>query len=493
MRRLFENRAVFASVLAVILHGCVSNRPSRDPRAASLTSKNVGKSPSKQQNPSSLPVAANTRVLPDGVCPEGSEFQSSPRSCVTRGGFILGPFPIELQELCRELFPSEAGTCVQKQDWPVEFLAKFSEVLKEQCPAGTEQMPIAGCLSSGMVYGPFTLAQVGACRRKLPSHAEYQCEQMAWSEELFKSLIEPAGEEITVLNVPPPAVETKAETSEAKPDDKKPEVLTEQDDDKKTADKKTADKKTDDKKTAEGKAESKKSVADKSSAVAETKPVNTSQEMNERAVQAPTYCIYSWDERPGTADFTTQNRRLQSLRQSATYYLDRKESESLLRKKEFQNMDTCTRARFLKKCFQRVILESDSPAAQAFRAWSLGRVRPVEAHMAFVMKETRLGLWPDDCWNGRCKGVGIAKVAQARTPAGRMVIGTDPLWHGITHNIMTNLKFSLRNIAEKTKSGATDLYALAYLYNGKLRTQERYALDVDRYYKELLSCNLDER
>ena len=58
---------------------------------------------------------------------------------------------------------------------------------------------------------------------------------------------------------------------------------------------------------------------------------------------------------------------------------------------------------------------------------------------------------------------------------------------------MTNLEFSLRNIADKTNAGATDLYALAFLFNGKARTQERYALDVDRYYKELLACNLDER
>jgi hypothetical protein len=417
----------------------------------------------------------------EGVCPEGAEFQKSPRSCVTRGGFILGPFPIELQELCRDLFPSEASICVQKQDWPVEFLSKFAEVLKNQCPIGTVQMPIAGCLSSGMVYGPFTLAQVGACRRKLPSHSEYQCDQMAWSEELFKSLLNPAGDEIKVVNVAPEKADTKQEKIEVKTDDKKPAAV---------------DLTEENKKAAEGKDESKKTAVEKSAAAAEKLPGlpgNAAQEISERALKAPTYCIYSWDERPGTADFTTQNRRLQSLRKSATYFVDRRESESLLRSKEFQNMDTCSRARFLKKCFQRVILESDSPAAQAFRAWSLGRVRPVEAHMAFVMKETRLGLWPDDCWNGRCKGVGIAKVATARTPAGRTVFDTDPLWHGITHNIMTNLEFSLRNIADKTNAGATDLYALAFLFNGKARTQERYALDVDRYYKELLACNLDER
>ncbi|MEY3903696.1 MAG: hypothetical protein RL189_3002 [Pseudomonadota bacterium] len=467
MRLCFGNSAFFASFLALILSGCVSVRPVWRKQEATQASSEDSKLNPTKKDPTSSPLGSVSKNETEGVCPEGAEFQKSPRSCVTRSGFILGPFPIELQELCRELFPSEAGTCVQKQDWPVEFLSKFAEVLKSQCPAGTVQMPTAGCLSSGVVYGPFTLAQVGACRRKLPSHVEYQCDQMAWSEELFMSLTEAASEEIKVVKVSPAAVEAQPNTTESKNDDGKSPTVPEPEKNKKTV--------------------------PPAAEIKIPKPAKPSKEASERAVEAPTYCIYSWDERPGTADFTTQNKRLQSLRRSANYFVDRKEAESLLRSREFQNMDTCSRARFLKRCFQRVILESDSPAAQAFRAWSLGRVRPVEAHMAFVMKETRLGLWPDDCWNGRCKGVGIAKVASARTPAGRTVFETDPLWHGITHNIMTNLEFSLRNIADKTNGGATDLYALAFLYNGKARTQERYALDVDRYYKELLACNLDER
>jgi len=113
--------------------------------------------------------------------------------------------------------------------------------------------------------------------------------------------------------------------------------------------------------------------------------------------------------------------------------------------------------------------------------------------MAFVMKESRLGLWGDQCWKGKCNGVGIAKVTKARTPAGRWIHADDPLWKGIAHNIITNLDFSLRLLAESTVAGPTDLYSLAYVYNGKPGTQERYALDIDRYYKELLACQLDER
>jgi len=230
------------------------------------------------------------------------------------------------------------------------------------------------------------------------------------------------------------------------------------------------------------------------SATQESAPSKLAEKEQDQAhIKAPTYCIYSWDERPGTADFSTRNQRLASMSFPLIYPLDREEKDALVSNRDYHNMDVCTRARFLKRCFQKVILDSDSPAAQIFKAWALGRVRPVEAHMAFVMKETRLGLWPDQCWKGKCTGVGIARVRGARTPAGRFLPVNDPMWQGITHNIATNLEFSLRLIAEKTKEGPIDLHSLAYLYHENPRTRERYAMDVDKYYRELTGCSLDER
>lgn len=422
-----------------------------------------------------------------GVCPSGSEFSSQLRSCVTRGGFVLGPFPIELQELCRENFPNDAGTCVQRQDWPVEFFTKLSSAFKDGCAPGTQPMPVAGCLSSGSVYGPFTLQQVMSCRAKMPAADQSQCDQLVWSEDVFnrvQQFVESQKPALVISETQKPAgvIDEVQKPSTVPLDSQKPALIKIDPVQSSTPSPGSIEQKSPQTTKTPG---TEKKLSEKLS-------VKPSDEPQVELPKVPTYCIYSWDERPGTADFSTRNQRFVSLGQSTSYWIDRDESDSLLRSREFQNFDMCSRARFLKKCFQRVILESDSPAAQTFRAWSLGRVRPIEAHMAFVMKESRLGLWPDQCWKGQCKGIGIAKVTRARTTSGRLLAPSDSMWNGITHNIITNLDFSLRQIAEKTTSGPTDLYALAFLYRGKSRMQERYAMDVDRYYKELIACQLDE-
>lgn len=502
----------------VVLYGCVSKKVSSSKEQA-----DTGKTSAADRKPTD-----SLEKSEPGACPEDSVFVAKPRTCVSRGGVVLGPFPLELQELCRELFPSDAGTCVQRQDWPLEFFDKLKEKYADGCPPGTKTMPGGSCLSSGVVYGPFTIDQVDACRAKLSHTDQSQCLQLSWPIDLFERV----QNELSERRKFAPA-ETKAEQKKAAS---------------------AGDGKLDQTKNIAGKNDSQADVRkiisidepEISSGVGGNsrspkedrvsprksneapKPVPTvvgaptakpdprktliripeptptparelpeakkaRSEQQETVNKAPTYCIFSWDERPGTADFSTRNERLASLSRPLSYPLDRSESASLLKVSEFQAMDMCTRARFLKKCFQRVILESDTPAAQSFRAWSLGRVRPVEAHMAFVMKESRLGLWGDQCWKGKCNGVGIAKVTKARTPAGRWIHADDPLWKGIAHNIITNLDFSLRLLAESTVAGPTDLYSLAYVYNGKPGTQERYALDIDRYYKELLACQLDER
>ena len=211
----------------------------------------------------------------------------------------------------------------------------------------------------------------------------------------------------------------------------------------------------------------------------------------EEAPKAPTFCVYSWDEVPGTADFTTVDLRSKSLRMTQNYPLDRTQESTLLGSRDFQSLDMCGRARFLKGCFQKVVFDNNSPAAQTFKAWALGRVRPLEAHMAFVMNQTRLGLWHDECWRGRCKGIGISRVTSARTVTGKRVANEDIVWRGITHNIVTNLRFGLRQIAAKAAQGPSDLYQLAYSFNGSPGNQERFAQDVDKYYRQLVACQLD--
>lgn len=480
----------FVSVL-----GCVSGKKTKTVKVPEIRNETAPKSASALDQPA--------------VCPEGSVFYRNPRRCVSGGGLVLGPFPLELQEQCRTAFPAQAATCVQKQDWPAEFLIRLASAYKDGCPAGTTPMAGGTCESSGSVYGPFTLQQVVDCRSKLSQSDSSPCDKLVWSVELFNRVDqEPEKKRIYIVD------DVAMQGGQVKDTDDSVNRRTGQEAegqgagaDPVGADKRDAaafNKNRKSKKDSESpKSDSKKNnpelivipPADSGSqGLSETQvQVTTAREQEQSYIKAPTYCIYSWQEQPGTADFSTQNQKLASLRRPIGYPVDRQERDALTGSREFHNMDVCNRARFLKKCFQKVILDSDSPAAQTFRGWAMGRVRPVEAHMAFVMKESRLGLWPDTCWNGKCTGVGFARVREARTAAGRLFAENDTIWRGIVHNILTNLEFSLRAIAEKTKEGPIDLHSLAYMYAGKSKMRDRYALDVDKYYRDLVGCQIDDR
>jgi len=384
-------------------------------------------------------VASSSGPVPErgGICPDGTRFNSFPRVCVTRGGFALGPFPFELQELCRQMLPDDASTCVQKQDWPFELLMSLVSLYKLGCPPGTSPGQSGVCVAPDNIYGPFTLQQLMACRASVASAQQKQCDEIVWPPDFLKFANESASEQ------------KKTELKESSTNvDSLPQT--------------------------------------QPPAKAEI-PAKTIEE----APKVPTFCVYSWDEVPGTADFTTVDLRSKSLRMKQNYPLDRTEESTLLGSRDFQNLDMCGRARFLKGCFQKIVFDNNSPAAQTFRAWAVGRVRPLEAHMAVVMNQTRLGLWHDECWRGRCKGIGISRVTTARTVTGKRITNADTLWRGITHNIVTNLRFGLRQISAKAAEGPSDLYQLAYSFSAHSGKQERFAQDVDKYYRQLVACQLD--
>lgn len=419
---------------------------------------------------------------PSGVCPDGTRFNSFPRVCVTRGGFALGPFPLELQELCRQMSPDDSSTCVQKQDWPFELLMSLVSSYKLGCPPGTSPGQDGVCIGPDNIYGPFTLQQIMACRASVPAVQQKQCDEIVWPPDFLKFANEPASEkknsdapkEPQVVQTPPPVSPVDKEVAS------KPPLETE------TAKKLVVKDETKD----ETKDEVKKKLPE-GAAAQETQAKPLPQQPQEETPKAPTFCVYSWDEKPGTADLTTINRKLGSLLQPQSYPLDREEGSSLLGSSDFQSLDMCGRARFLKGCFQRVIFDNNSPSAQTFRTWALGRVRPLEAHMAFVMSQTRLGLWHDECWRGRCNGIGLSKVTSARTVTGKRYAKEDVVWRGITHNIVTNLRFGLRQLSAKAALGPSDLYQLAYSFNGVPGRQEQFAQQVDKFYRQLVACQLD--
>jgi len=68
---------------------------------------------------------------------------------------------------------------------------------------------------------------------------------------------------------------------------------------------------------------------------------------------------------------------------------------------------------------------------------------------------------------------------------------SDVLWRGITHNIVSNLRFGLRSIAAKAALGPADLYQLARLSKTPGFKAEEFARDVDKYYRQLNACQLE--
>jgi hypothetical protein len=373
---------------------------------------------------------------------------------------------------------------VQKQDWPFELLMTLVSNYKQGCPPGTSPGRSGVCIGSDNIYGPFTLQQIMACRASVPAVQQSQCDEIVWPPDFLKF----ANEET------PAAVKTESVKTEiVKPESKK---SAESDGKNSASSEQRSEPTSSEASVPEGDKKSSSAQAQKSSA----EPTSTSLAAEqppkssvppEETPKAPTYCVYSWDERPGTADFTTIDRRLLSLKQPQSYPLDRDEESSLLGNKDFHALDVCGRARFLRGCFHQVVHDPNLPAAQTFRAWATGRLRPVEAYMAFVMSQTRLGLWHDDCWRGRCRGIGLARVSTAVATSGRKLPPEDPAWRGITHNMLTNLRYGMRLIASKAALGSSDLYQLAYSFNGIPGKRERFAQDVEKYYRQLLSCQLD--
>lgn len=456
----------FGATLALV--GCVSRdaKKGSDASAKSSTSSNS---------------SGGAEAAP--VCPAGTRFNAFPRVCVTRGGFALGPFPLALQELCREKSPEDASTCVQKQDWPFELLMSLASTYKQGCPPGTSPGRSGVCIASDSIYGPFTLQQIMACRAAVPAVQQSQCDEIVWPPDFVKF-----ANEASPADVKPERVSTELQkSSDTNPLGAQPKIRSVEKENPETAEPEESRQDN-----------AKKSEVKKEQPQPSTSGTRVEQQSNSKAAapvedipRAPTYCVYSWDERPGTADFTTIDRRLRSLQHPQSYPLDRPEDAALLGNKDFHALDVCGRARFLKGCFYQVVNDPHAPAAQTFRAWATGRLRPVEAYMAFAMSQTRLGLWHDDCWRGRCRGVGLARVTAAVTTTGRKIPMEDPAWRGITHNILTNLRYGLRLVAAKAAAGSTDLYQLAYAYNGIPGKRERFAQDVEKHYRQLLSCQLD--
>ncbi|MEY3901636.1 MAG: hypothetical protein RL189_942 [Pseudomonadota bacterium] len=195
-------------------------------------------------------------------------------------------------------------------------------------------------------------------------------------------------------------------------------------------------------------------------------------------------CQHSWEERPGTTDYTTFDAY-----RGISIEGDRPQSQTLIGSGVQKNRSLCEKARALQHCFRKTIVESDENAAVRFRAWASARgIDPVRALMAKTEQETLLGSVKDSCRSGVCNGIGLAQIITAIDENGRVLSDSDSRWDGITFNILTNLKYSVRVVSEKI-AYSDSLYQLAYYYNGS-STASDYARKVEGFYRELLQCRL---
>ncbi|MEY3902172.1 MAG: hypothetical protein RL189_1478 [Pseudomonadota bacterium] len=203
------------------------------------------------------------------------------------------------------------------------------------------------------------------------------------------------------------------------------------------------------------------------------------------AADDPVVCQYSWEEKPGTTDYTTYD----SFARRAYASPDRPQNQTLIGSKVQAVRSVCQRAEFLKTCFEKAVIQNPSASAKNFREWAGKRgIHPVLALMAKTEQETKMGSIPDSCRGGSCNGIGIGQIITAFDENGRLLSNSDHRWEGITFNVLTNLNYSVRVLSDKT-SRSGSLWDLAYRYNGSIYAR-MYADKVVGFYSQLKSCGL---
>lgn len=201
-----------------------------------------------------------------------------------------------------------------------------------------------------------------------------------------------------------------------------------------------------------------------------------------------TVCEYSWEERPGTTDYTLWDSYLKRNYPRP----DRSQGKTLQGAKTLKSGDTvetlCHNARILKGCFAKANARAAyDPMGAGFLYWASERkVDPVLLRMAIAMQETNLGGLKDSCSGASCNGVGMNQVITIVTDSGYATnSGNRPEWAGITHNTLTNMKYGIRVLAMKiSEREPRDIAALARFYNGSPHAAE-YARKVQRNYENL--------
>lgn len=212
------------------------------------------------------------------------------------------------------------------------------------------------------------------------------------------------------------------------------------------------------------------------------------------ALGAKGICQKSWEQSPGTTDYTTfdsyHGKTFSSPDRQASQTL---QGSSILRR-DSSITSLCHNAQVLKGCFAES-LERDrqDPLRGPWLSWARSQgIDALRFRLAISFQETWLGGYEDSCSGSSCSGVGIGQVITLIDDHGNEYNPGDQgysnhsAWNGITFNVLTNLKYSARVLASKVNGSDLSFHAAAQLYNGS-STAVEYAERVHHYYSQLKS------
>ena len=204
-------------------------------------------------------------------------------------------------------------------------------------------------------------------------------------------------------------------------------------------------------------------------------------------------CEYYWEEKPNYTDYTTYDQYLRKSHPSP----DRAEKETLQGSGVLDTDDICANVPRLLPCFKKA-WANDEKHHQNLKQWAKEQSYSINRVMlALAWRETRMGQLRDSCDNkGNCNGVGMVQVITVIADDFSESNGANQKqWQGITHNLLTNLKYGLRvlnskvNIARNLGRG-TSLKQISYYYNGSEHYAEDYSKAIVQYYEKLGKCGV---
>jgi peptidoglycan hydrolase-like protein with peptidoglycan-binding domain len=206
------------------------------------------------------------------------------------------------------------------------------------------------------------------------------------------------------------------------------------------------------------------------------------------------FCQFSWEEKPGYADYTTINWYERSLGNERPRSFDRSESQTLQGSNRLKG-GLCANARLLKPCFAKAVAREQARGSSFLNFVAAKGLDPVRVKLAFSFQETFLGELHDNCGNGVCNGVGIGQIITAypNDNDNTTLSDSDPRWDGISYNVLTNLAYSGRVLSEKVRTfSPPNLVELARAYNGNPDSSIRlpYGTAVQGWYNDLGGCGL---